>query len=390
MANSNASATAGTDLERLSQARKMLARAVSLPDIKQVHDLATAAVQYAKAAKLGRPLQNDAAKVVLLAERKAGEKLRELERDQGRAGVPKRSRTSEDVRSPYAAALDESGTSYQQANVWQRVADVPEDDFAQYLAKPEQDESIELTTHGLLQEQRAAEKKAAQEQRETEKAAQVAASPDRPTVALADYADWLAGRGPCDLLLTDPPYSTDIDDIAGFARAWLPLALAKVKPTGRAYVCIGAYPEEIAAYLAVARTLDAPTLANILVWEYTNTLGPSPTHVYKLNWQAILYFIGREAPPLDCPEMVEQFSVQRIPAPDGRRGNRYHTWQKPDELAERFIRHATKKGQLIYDCFAGTGTYLLAAARLGRTGVGCDSDPEMVAIAVKRGCRHEG
>ena len=45
------------------------------------------------------------------SERKAGEKLRELERDQGRAGVPKRSRTSEDVRSPYAAALDESGTS---------------------------------------------------------------------------------------------------------------------------------------------------------------------------------------------------------------------------------------------------------------------------------------
>ena len=387
MAKSNAGPAAGTDLERLSQARRMLAAAVSLPDIKQVHDLGTAAVQYAKAAKLGRPLQNDAARIVLLAERKAGEALRELERDGGKS--TRYGRPTLDARdpSPYAAALAESGTSRQQANVWQKVADVAEENFAAYLAAPEEVEAVELTTHGLLQKQRKAEKKAAQEQREQDRAQQVSSSPDRPSIVVADYGQWLADREPCDLLLTDPPYSTDVDDIEEFAETWLPVALSKMKPSGRAYVFVGAYPDELAAYLRVAR---GHGLANVLVWTYRNTIGPTPSHAYKLNWQAVLYFVGPDAAPLDCPDMVEQFTVQDIAAPDGRQGDRYHTWQKPMALAERFIRHATKPSDSVYDCFAGTGTHLLAAARLGRMGAGCDISDEMVAIAVQRGCRHAG
>jgi hypothetical protein len=179
---------------------------------------------------------------------------------------------------------------------------------------------------------------------------------------------------------------TDVDDIAAFAAEWLPLALAKVKPTGRAYVCIGAYPEELRAYLAAASTVPAMILANILVWTYRNTLGPSPTLDYKQNWQAILYFRGPDAAPLNCPVMTEQFSVQDINAPDGRMGDRYHTWQKPDELAERLIRHATNPGDLVLDPFAGTGTFILMASRLGREGRGCDSDLSMIETAVQRGC----
>lgn len=218
-----------------------------------------------------------------------------------------------------------------------------------------------------------------------EKAAK--AQPDKPTVTLADWREWLPQQPDCDLLLTDPPYMTDVDDIAAFAAEWLPAALAKVKPTGRAYVCIGAYPDELRAYLSAA-TIPTMHLANILVWTYRNTLGPSPALDYKQNWQAILYFRGPDAPPLDCPVMTEQFSVQDINAPDGRLGDRYHTWQKPDELAERLIRHATQPGDLVLDPFAGTGTFILAAARLGRAGNGCDASEDMLAIALRRGCAH--
>jgi len=225
-----------------------------------------------------------------------------------------------------------------------------------------------------------------QQAREEVLARETESSPRRPLIAVSDYATWLSKRGPCDLLLTDPPYSTDVDDVAAFAGEWLPLALAKVKSTGRAYVFIGAYPDEIAAYVAASRRVSSPTLANVLVWTYRNTIGPKPTHTYKLNWQAILYFTGSDTPPLNCPAMVEQFSVQDVSAPDGRQGDRYHTWQKPLTLAERFIRHATKPDDLVYDCFAGTGTHLIAAAHLGRRSEGCDSDPEMVSIAVQRGC----
>jgi len=80
--------------------------------------------------------------------------------------------------------------------------------------------------------------------------------------------------------------------------------------------------------------------------------------------------------------MIERFTVHRDPMPIGK----YHQWQKPDDLAERFIRHSTKRGDLVFDPFAGTGTFLLAASKLGRRGVGCEIDKKMIEIARKRGC----
>lgn len=210
--------------------------------------------------------------------------------------------------------------------------------------------------------------------------------PNAPTIQLADHKEWIQDQPEYDLLLTDPPYMTDVEDITAFAH-WLPGALAKVKTTGRAYVFIGAYPEEIAAYLSVANMTIGITLANMLVWTYRNTLGPSPKFDYKLNWQAILYFRGKDAPPLNCPLMTEQFSVQDINAPDGRQGDRFHAWQKPNEIAERFIRHSTKEGDLVCDPFAGTGTFLLAATILGRRASGCDKDSDILKIAQERGCK---
>ena len=165
----------------------------------------------------------------------------------------------------------------------------------------------------------------------------------------------------------------------------MPLALSKVRDDGRAYVFIGAYPEELAAYLAVARECNL-SVRQVLSWTYRNTLGPSPSYGYKRNWQAILYFRGVDAPSLNCEMMVEQLSVQDVNAPDGRLGDRYHAWQKPDELAERLVRHATKTGDLVLDPFAGTGTFVLAAARLGRVGRGCDNDDAILALAKQRGC----
>ena len=197
----------------------------------------------------------------------------------------------------------------------------------------------------------------------------------------ADAIEWLAEIEPIDLLLTDPPYSTDVEDIAEFAQSWLPLALSKLKSTGRAFVFVGAYPGELQAYLNVALP------EQVLVWTYRNTLGQSPKFGYKLNWQAILYYQMPDAAPLDCPAMIEQLSVQDVNAPDGRLGDRYHAWQKPMEIGERFIRHATRPGDMVADPFACTGTFLLAASKLGRVGIGCDISAEHIDIAVERGCR---
>ena len=200
-----------------------------------------------------------------------------------------------------------------------------------------------------------------------------------------DFLRMVADSGGADLLLTDPPYSTDVDDVVAFARHWLPVALDAVKPTGRAYIFTGSYPQEMHAYLDVLLSQQRLMLDDVLVWAYRNTIGPAPSMGYKRNWQACFYLRGSAAPSLNCELLTEQFSAQIVNAPDARHEVRYHTWQKPDDLVEQYIRHATTPGQLVIDPFAGTGTHLLAAARLGRQGWGCDTNPAMLAICDQRG-----
>lgn len=208
----------------------------------------------------------------------------------------------------------------------------------------------------------------------------------KAVVEISDAIEWLNKMPQCDLLLTDPPYMTDVDDINSFAN-WLITGLNKVKDTGRAYVFIGAYPEELKAYLNV-NIPEHIKLCQILIWTYKNTLGNNPKDRYKQNYQACLYFKGVNAPYLNCPITNEQWAVQEINAPDGRLGDRLHAWQKPLEIADRFIRHSTAEGDIVYDPFAGTGTFLLAAAKLGRIAKGCDISEDNLKIAIERGCEY--
>lgn len=58
--------------------------------------------------------------------------------------------------------------------------------------------------------------------------------------------------------------------------------------------------------------------------------------------------------------------------------------QKPLALAERIIAAASNPGDLVLDAFCGSGTTLVAAARLGRRWIGIDASPEACAIARER------
>jgi ParB/RepB/Spo0J family partition protein len=196
-------------------------------------------------------------------------------------------------------------------------------------------------------------------------------------------------QGSVDLLLTDPPYMTDLkqgETIEAFVQ-WVPLALSRLKPSGRAFIFTGAYPQEIWAYVKVF--LQAQEQGWIvcppLIWTYKNTLGPKPTYDFKQNHQLIWPLRGPDAPPLNSPMMTEQFSVIEVNAPDRRLGDRFHRWQKPLELAERLILCSTLEGARMIDPFAGTGTFLIAAAQYGRDALGCDHDPEIIEIARRRG-----
>lgn len=279
-------------------------------------------------------------------------------------------------------ALEQINVSRKQALQYELMAANPEI-VEQAIAEARENDDI--VSRSLVLNMIKTQNKAEQIERAK---ASIAQQDDNQTPATLYIGDGIGHKPsePYDLLLTDPPYSTDIKDIDSFAEKWLPQALEHLKASGSAYVFIGAYPDELRAYLNV-RVPGHVELKQVLVWTYKNTLGNNPKDRYKQNYQACLFYRGVDAPDLNCPLTSEQWAVQEVNAPDGRVGDRYHAWQKPLELAERFIRHSTKQGDTVFDPFACTGTFLLAASKLGRKGYGFEVEPENAEIARKRGVR---
>jgi len=62
----------------------------------------------------------------------------------------------------------------------------------------------------------------------------------------------------------------------------------------------------------------------------------------------------------------------------------FHPTQKPVRLMESLISLASAEGQTVLDPFAGSGTTLVAAKKLGRHFIGFESDPGYVKIARNR------
>jgi DNA modification methylase len=67
-----------------------------------------------------------------------------------------------------------------------------------------------------------------------------------------------------------------------------------------------------------------------------------------------------------------------------------HPTQKPLELMRRPILNHTKRGELIYDPFLGSGTSMLAAETTGRVCYGIDLDPKFVDVIVQRWEQYTG
>lgn len=65
-------------------------------------------------------------------------------------------------------------------------------------------------------------------------------------------------------------------------------------------------------------------------------------------------------------------------------GNIMHPTQKPLEAIFPLIETFSKPGDIVLDPFAGSGTTLVAAQRLGRRSVGIELDPEYYRTARNR------
>jgi site-specific DNA-methyltransferase (adenine-specific) len=72
-----------------------------------------------------------------------------------------------------------------------------------------------------------------------------------------------------------------------------------------------------------------------------------------------------------------------IIGPVARERTGYPT-QKPEALLERLIQACTAPDDLVLDPYAGSGTALVVAARLGRRVLGVDQSPEALEVIRQR------
>ena len=61
-----------------------------------------------------------------------------------------------------------------------------------------------------------------------------------------------------------------------------------------------------------------------------------------------------------------------------------HITPKPLDMIERIIKASSNEGDVVLDCFVGSGTTALAAQRLKRNFLACDSNAEYVEVARQR------
>jgi len=133
-------------------------------------------------------------------------------------------------------------------------------------------------------------------------------------------------------------------------------------------------------------SLREPFAATSLAMHFTRVDGRGRRYRERtLNGRTYRYYAdeGRAIGSVwtDCASMVANTPLRR-------EATGFPT-QKPIKLLERIVRASSREGGLVVDPFCGSGTALVASARLGRSFVGCDTGALAIQTAALR-LRREG
>ena len=118
-----------TDLTTYNAAKKALAEAIRIDDVKDIRDKAAAMRLYALQAK-DRVLIDQATEIRLRAERRCGELLREMA-DRGERPLGRKKKS-------HVATLSDLDINKSQSSRWQKLAEIDEDKFEELISNAKQ------------------------------------------------------------------------------------------------------------------------------------------------------------------------------------------------------------------------------------------------------------
>ncbi|RPJ79829.1 MAG: hypothetical protein EHM20_00120 [Alphaproteobacteria bacterium] len=200
-----------------------------------------------------------------------------------------------------------------------------------------------------------------------------------------------------DMLLTDPPYYilgdqewdqfVDKQSYFRFISSWLELVTKKIKRTGRIYISF-AHDYMFDIYqIFKENNFYGFTFGNVLIWNMKNNVKPFDKKRYRISYEPIFYLYGPEASEMnfdDNPKVLP-FGVHDIAVPQSNfEEGKFHPCQKPLELYRRLIQSGSESGDLIIDCFAGSGTTGVACKELNRSAILIEKSEDYIKIAKGR------
>ena len=196
-----------------------------------------------------------------------------------------------------------------------------------------------------------------------------------------------------DLVIIDPPYLLNLNKVKkptnmnnyanellnlknGFDLKVLDILIQKMKKINIYIYCSKRQVKDLLNYFS-----DKNCNHEILTW---HKLNPSPliNNNYLPDTEYILFFREKGVKVYGNYHTKRKYYLSLTNKVDKQKYK--HPTIKPLELIEYHIENSSKEGDLILDCFAGSGTTLVGAINKNRRYIGFEIDKNYYEIAKKR------
>jgi len=188
-----------------------------------------------------------------------------------------------------------------------------------------------------------------------------------------------------DAVITDPPFFlgvthngqkgeySDLQIMKPFFSTLFYEINRVLKKTGKVYFCTDwrTYPF---LYPIISEYLP---IKNLLVWNKIS----GPGNTYSFIHELIIFCSKENCNMKGC----NIFTLKAFTSgAKSTNGEKVHPTQKPVELFEKFITDSTSEGDIVLDCFMGSGTLAIAALKTKRNYIGFEIQEKYCKIAQNR------